>query len=276
MKKMYLKKIIFLLLFVFVVVYKTQIAKADEGRNFEISIPWEQSVLLNERIEVYIVRDNMFFADIELNRANIYSYKTYLEKGSYKIFARVKYDREGLYKLSIKKDEFEINYSNLDKENTIEINIENAGLEEVDEHIEVDEEPVEVEEYNSENIDKLYEVQEEAKEEAQKSVAELEKWEEENSFLNTLANIYKTDISSSSHYYPDKEDNIYNGDNEEIKEYLKEQESVNDEDKVSVRKGENKERKKTIATIMLISLCIVIIVIVVIGFLIKKNEKERI
>lgn len=267
-------------LFIIVLLAFTNYRVEAKETNLEIKILPEKTDYLNERIEVYVVRDDIFFSDIELNRTNMYTYKTYVEKGRYRFFARVKYDRDNLYQIKLLQDNLDIDYSNLSKLNTVKIDIDNINLEEVDEHISIPKEYIEVPEYTTDDIEELKKIEEEAKEQAQKSVSELEKWERENNFSSKLDSIYKIQTGEKSHYYPDKKDMEYTGDSEEIKQFLEEQrksdkngnevqEEAKQEKEMNNKEGNNKN-------IVLMIIIIVFVCISSCSFIISRiNERKR-
>lgn len=215
----------------------------------------EELEYLNEKIEVYITRNGKYYLDIELNTSNEYNYRTALDKGYYKFFARVKYDQNEVYAIEVLNNELEINHTNSIKNNIVNIKIKNVDSAD-DFHFGVAEGPVEssILEYSADDMDKLKEVQKEWEEEMQKSIDALNAWEEENSFLTKFGT--ESDMGEA-HYYPDTEDNVY----EETRTSDEEKSTQMSQTKPAQTEAEETS-KETLGNIR-VGLAVIIIIIVI-------------
>lgn len=219
----------------------TSLADIEPFYNFSVAI--DQPDKLNEKIEIYVEKNGEYYGDYDLNINNSYQYKQELPVGNYRIYARVRYDADGIYQINPEYQELEITVDNYNKLNDVVFKIIGGSIEEDGETWDygvMDQSPINPENvYSLDRIDELRKVQQEGRERAYQALLENEEWESTHNFL-AQKEIEETQLAD--HYYPEIEDMTEISENEvtetdfdkenQDNEKKKNQQSVSDSAKI--------------------------------------------
>lgn len=189
-------------------------AELQKFYNLSITIDRASEDGFNEKIEVYVEKNGEYYGDYDLNQFNEYLYKTDARPGTYKLWARVRYDQSGTYQVEPEAQELVIGDLDYKDMHTVTFQIiggVSADDEDEDVHVIEETEPLDPNNvYSMDRIDELRAMQESAEAEASKAFQENEKWEQENNFIakNGITDQGVPAESSDSvlpdHYYPDE------------------------------------------------------------------------
>lgn len=156
--------------------------------NFSVTIDRAEDEQFNEKIEVYIEKDGQFYADYDLSRINQYLYSTELGTGSYRLYARVRYDSTETYRVEPEYQDLEITNQGYKDMHMVMFKITGGTVLDEAEHmhehgLEEAESLNEEEVYTIDRIDELKKIQDDARIEASKAFQENEDWEKKHNFL---------------------------------------------------------------------------------------------
>lgn len=179
--------------------------------NFSVTIDRAEDVRFNEKLEIYVEKDGVYYADYDLGKINQYQYQTELERGEYRVYARVRYDDIGTYRIEPEYQDVKIGDLDYKEMHSITFRvIGGISLDEghEDEMEEIDSE-IQGEVYTMDQIEELKRIQEEARTAASKAFQENEEWERNHNFLSRHG-IENPDFSWEEkvlpdHSYPDME-----------------------------------------------------------------------
>lgn len=246
-------------------------AELEKFNNFTVTIDRVSDDIFNEKIEVYVEKNEEYFGDYDLNRYNDYCYKTELGTGSYRIYARVRYDQGGIYTVEPQYQDIVVKNSEYQDMHTVIFSVSGGESDESEEHEygnEGGKEPeISSDIYTIERIDELRVMQESAREQAEQAFEENEKWERDNNFLTQKG---VAELEGSGHVYPTEPESSE-------RESLKETENLKimtESETEPPDDSENKEKEARPEVLIMIAAAILAISVVV-GLHLRSRNAER-
>ena len=245
--------------------------------NLSVTIDRANEDGFNEKIEVYVEKDGQYYGDFDLNQSNQYLYKTELQTGRYRLFARVRYDETKTYQVEPEYQDLEMTDLAHKEMHEIVFRIKGGAVPEQDsESHEIEEQaPISDNVYTMDRIDELREIQKAGQEQASSAFRENEEWERNNNFLaqNNVAD-QAVPYESTGHTLPD-----HSYPEEETESSTLEESTTLKESETSTEKEQENVQEETLPSglkiIKVVLAVLSVILVVIAGILVYRRRGKK-